>query len=194
MRTERVFVSLGEYGGLSSKGRGYISMEKKTKDFIFSFVLMILGLYVAVGGYLIYKRAALPPYNITQLNVSPGLLPVILGITLILCSALLCIRSLDRSDGLKDALRHKCADIKGWIDVAFHDKGYLFAIGGVAIMALYTFVLLKFLPFWISSILFLVGVMLYLRAGKFWKIALSSCGAVGLVVLLFQVCFQAVLP
>lgn len=169
-------------------------MEKKTKDFIFSFVLVILGLYVAIGGYMIYKRAALPPYNITQLSVSPGLLPVILGIALVFCSALLCARSLDRTNGLGDALRHKGADIKEWVDAAFHDKGYLFTIGGVAIMAVYTFVLLKFLPFWISSILFLVGVMLYLRAGKFWKIALSSCGAVGMVVLLFQVCFQAVLP
>ncbi len=169
-------------------------MEKKTKDFIFSFVLMLLGLYVAVGGYMIYRKAALPPYNITQFSVSPGLLSVILGIALVGCSALLCFRSLDRANGFGNALRHRIADIKEWIGPALHDKGYLYTIGGVAIMAAYTFILLTFLPFWIASILFLVGVMLYLHADKFWKIALSSCGAVGLVVLLFQVCFQAVLP
>lgn len=169
-------------------------MEKKTKDFIFSFVLMLLGGYVAVGGYLIYRRAALPPYNISQFRVSPGLLPVILGIALLLCSLLLCVRSLDRSQGVKAALHARIADIKDWLNPALHSKEYLFTIGGVVIMALYTFVLLAFLPFWIASIIFLISVMLYLKADKLWKIVLCSCVAVGLVVLLFQVCFQAVLP
>lgn len=65
---------------------------------------------------------------------------------------------------------------------------------GVLIMALYTFVLLSFLPFWLSSLIFMIILMLYLKAESPVKILVISGGAVALIVLLFQVLFRVPLP
>ncbi len=169
-------------------------MEKKTKDFIFSIVLCALSIYVMVEGVAIYRRVALPPYKITQFSLSPGFLPVILGGVLLLCSLLLFIQSIAGGQGFVGSIKARCIDIGKWFGPALHDKDMYYTIGGVLIMGIYTFVLMTFLPFWIASLLFLVGIMFYLHAQKWWKILLISAGAVGLIVLLFQVVFKAALP
>ena len=65
---------------------------------------------------------------------------------------------------------------------------------GVVLMALYTFVLLGMLPFWLATFLFMLLLMYFLEAGSIVKIVLISVLVTGLVILLFQVCFRVPLP
>jgi len=173
---------------------GLICMEKQTKDFIFSFILTALSIYVGIGGYAIYRKVARPPFNITVLSISPGFMPIILAVALFFCSILLFLQSLKGKDGKKAVLKARVADISRWMRSALHDKQMFRVVSGILIIACYTYILLHFFPYWLASLLFLVGVMLYLRAGKLWKILLISLGSVGLIFLLFQVCFNASLP
>ena len=59
-------------------------MESKTKEMVFSFALVITGIYVAIEGFRIYLRAASAPYFITTFSISPGFIPFIIGIALII--------------------------------------------------------------------------------------------------------------
>jgi hypothetical protein len=61
-------------------------------------------------------------------------------------------------------------------------------------MFIYSYFLVGWLPYWAASLIFLVALMLFLRAAKWWKVIIISLAAVGLIVLLFQVCFNAALP
>ncbi|MDY4610401.1 MAG: tripartite tricarboxylate transporter TctB family protein [Sphaerochaetaceae bacterium] len=169
-------------------------MENKTKDTVFSVLMMLLGGYVVFEGVRIVRKAALPPYNITTFSVSPGFLPVILGGALIVFSIILLIKTLI---GEKNAgavfVQHFKTFFTSFV-AAFRNPGVLRMIGGVAIMAVLTFILMGLVPFWIGGTLFMIALMFFLRATKWWKILLSSAVAMGLIVLLFQVCFKTTLP
>ena len=169
-------------------------MEKKTKELVFSFVLAILGIYVFVEGLLIYKRAASAPYFITEFSISPGFLPVILGAFLFIFSIIFAFGLLKGSDDIKgDLSKHvnkACKGIKEYIT----SQETLFTAGGVVIMAIYSFILMEILPFWIASIIFLLALFFYLRAAKWWMNIIVAMGAIALVVIVFQYCFNAALP
>lgn len=169
-------------------------MEKKTKDLVFSFVLAILGAYVFIEGLFIYKRAASAPYFITGFSISPGFLPTILGAALFLCSFILAFGSLKGGESIRKEFVSQMKAAGKYFKDNIANREYLFTFGGVVIMAIYTFLLMEILPFWAASIIFLLGLFFYLRAGKWWKIALVSVGAVALTVIVFQYCFNAALP
>lgn len=164
-------------------------MEKKCKDFVFSIVLTILGIYVTIEGYRIYAYAARPPYKIEQLSISPGFLPLILGVLLSVLSIVMMIGSL-KEGGIKTRI----SEFKAWVGPTAKDKNVHSMAIGIVIMAVYTYLLMGFLPFWASTFIFLAGLMFYLRAGKWWKILAVSVGSIVLVILLFEVCFNAALP
>jgi hypothetical protein len=66
--------------------------------------------------------------------------------------------------------------------------------GGMVIMGLYSFFGLGDIPFWIGGAVFLIVLMAFLRASRWWVILLASGVSVGLIVLLFQVAFKTSLP
>lgn len=169
-------------------------MENKTKDTVFSVMMMLLGGYVVVEGVKIVRKAALPPYNIKTFSVSPGFLPVILGVALIVFSIILLIKTLvgEKNAGVA-FVRHFKTFFASFV-AAFRNPGVLRMIGGVMLMAVLTFVLLGLVPFWIGGTLFMIAMMFFLRATKWWMILLTSSVAMGLTVLLFQVCFKTTLP
>lgn len=68
-------------------------MTRKLKDFVFSIILILLGSYVIIEGMNIYHKAAQKPYKVTQFTVSPGFLPVLLGIALTFTALILLISS-----------------------------------------------------------------------------------------------------
>ena len=68
-------------------------MTRKLKDFVFSIILILLGSYVIIEGMNIYHKAAQKPYKVTQFTVSPGFMPVLLGIALTITALLLLISS-----------------------------------------------------------------------------------------------------
>lgn len=164
-------------------------MDNKQKDFIISLALMALGVYATVGGVKIYLKAAKPPYNITALSISPGLLPIILGALLTILSILLFIKSLKDS-----SLGSRLSTLALWFKGVTKNHDILMMSGGMAIMAIYAFFIVGLLPYWAGSALFLIALMFFLRAARPHKIVAVSLIAVALVILLFQVGFNVSLP
>lgn len=164
-------------------------MEMKQKDFNISLVLVSLGLYTTIEGIRMYRKAARPPYNIEQFSISPGFLPTILGSLLLILSVSLFIKSM-RGCGF----RAQVLSLLSWSKQAIHDSDIRLMVIGMIIMGLYAFFLIGLLPYWLSSALFLIALMTFLRATKLWKIILISILAVGLVIVLFQVVFHVSLP
>lgn len=157
--------------------------ENKHYDFMGSCVMLILSVAVICGSLKLYIDAGEPMY------LSPALMPLILGIALLFCSILYMVGSL-KNGGIKA----RAAEIKEWAAMLVKDKTIHSMIVGVIIMAIYVFVLMSFLPFWISSLIFIIGLMFYLKATTPVRILLLSAAAVGGIVLLFQVLFRVPLP
>ncbi|MDR0441234.1 MAG: tripartite tricarboxylate transporter TctB family protein [Candidatus Accumulibacter sp.] len=169
-------------------------LQPRNKDFIFSVALIALGVYATYEGYAIYQRAAAPPFKIVAMSVSPGLFPIILGIALIVLSLLLLTKSLIAEDGEGAALGEQLSTLAAWFPTLFRNRDFINASAGLAMMAVYVFGLVKNLPYWAASLIFLLGVFFFLRIGQWWKIIVISLAAVGGVLLLFQVIFRAALP
>ncbi|MFA6688999.1 MAG: tripartite tricarboxylate transporter TctB family protein [Sphaerochaetaceae bacterium] len=169
-------------------------MENKTKDTVFSIIMMLLGGYVVIESVRMARKAASPPYNITTLSVSPAFLPVILGIALIVFSVILLIMSLVGEKHPAKAFAQHITTFSTRFVAALQTPGILKMIGGVAIMAVLTFLMMGRIPFWIGGTLFMFATMLFLRATKWWKSLLSSIIVMAAMVLLFQVAFGTTLP
>lgn len=173
---------------------GFKNMDRKTKDFVFSFVLAALGIYFSIEGFALYKKVAGPPYRIERFSLSPGFLPFVLGILLVFFSILLFVTTMkgEKSFGASFAGRWK--EFGKWFADASRNKEYYFTIGAVVIMFIYSYLLLSILPFWAASLIFLVAIFLYLKAGVWWKSIIVAVGAVVLTVVVFKYCFNAALP
>ncbi len=169
-------------------------MDNKTKDFIFSFFLTALGIYFSIEGFAIYRRAAAPPYKIERFSISPGFLPFILGLLLIFFSVLLFISTMKGEKNFKATFVERWKTTGRWYVAAAKNKDYLFTIGGIIIMLIYSYLLLNILPFWAASLIFLLAMYLYLRAGIWWKSIIVAAGVVALTVIVFKYCFNAALP
>lgn len=169
-------------------------MNSKAKDFIFSFVLFALGVFVVVSGFSIYQKAALIPYKVTEFTLSPGFMPVVLGFALVFCSIVLCLQSLKSEEGMGATAKKHFAEFKAWVKPAFTNEDTITMAIGIVIMFIYSYFLVGFLPYIVASAIFLIGMMFFLRAAKWWKIIVISLVAVGLIYLLFKVCFNAALP
>ena len=167
-------------------------MTKKLKDFVFSIILIILGSYVIIEGMNIYHKAAEKPYKITQFTVSPGFLPVLLGIALVITSIILLVSSF-KGEKVGEALANRKTEFVEWSKTAFSENFFRMAIG-CAMMFIYTFFLMELLPFWAASIIFLVAMFLFLKIGKPWQAVVLSLLVVGIIILLFKYGFGAALP
>ncbi|ABX40984.1 tripartite tricarboxylate transporter TctB family protein [Lachnoclostridium phytofermentans] len=155
----------------------------KQFDFLTSIILMAASIYVIVSGFGIYKKAGEPMY------VSPGLLPIILGFAMILCCIFLMISSLKGS-----SIKSRINELKEWFSANYKEHTIISMIVGTIIMGIYTFVLLSIFPFWLASIIFIAFLMIYLNAASLVKILLTSIGAVGGIILIFQIIFRIPLP
>ena len=170
-------------------------MESKTKEMVFSFALIIAGIYVMIEGIRIYLRAASAPYFITEFSVSPGLIPTILGAALIFFSILFLFTTLKREGhGKADVLKMQWSEFVSWVKANSKNMDIAFTIGAVIIMGIYTYVLMEILPFWAASIIFLAAIFCYLRSGKWWKNLIIAVLGVVAIVIIFQYCFNAALP
>jgi len=156
---------------------------KKLFDFMASCVMIVLGIYVFVAGVGINKDVGGVYYD------APGFLPVMLGIALTGCSLLLLVASL--KDG---GLGARMVELKAWGRGRLHSKDAAISLIGMGIMFVYSFVLFRLVPFWLSSFIFLVGIMAYLKATRLLKGLLISACTVAVIVVFFQVGFRVQLP
>lgn len=157
--------------------------EKKHLDFISSIVWIIFSVVVILGSIQMYQKAGEVIY------LSPSLMPLILGIALFGCSIVNLLESI-KEDGFKGQWK----EFTGWFQGTVKEQSTKAMLMGTLIMAFYVFVLMSFLPFWLSSIMFICSLMFYMKAAKPAKIALLAVASVGLIVLLFQVLFRVPLP
>lgn len=170
-------------------------MENKTKEMVFSFALVITGIYVAVEGFRIYLRAASAPYFITTFSVSPGFIPFIIGIALIIFSTLFLFQCLkEEGKSRAEVLKMRWSEFASWVKANSKNMDIAFTIGAVIIMGIYTYVLMELLPFWAASMIFLIALFCYLRADKWWKNLIVAVVGVIAIVIVFQYCFNAALP
>ncbi len=156
---------------------------KKLFDFMASVILIALGLFVLFSGMAISKDSGGVFYD------APGFLPIILGIALAGCSVLLLVSSL--KDG---GLGTRLAELREWGKAKLKSKDTVITLVGVLIMLVYSYFLFELVPFWISSFIFLVGIMAYLKATTLLKGILISAGTVAVIVVFFQVGFRVQLP
>lgn len=156
---------------------------KRLFDFMAACVMIALGIYVLIAGVGINRDVGGVYYD------APGFLPVLLGIALSACSLLLLIASL--KDG---GLRARMAEMKAWVHERLRSKDAAITLVGIAIMFVYSFVLFELVPFWLSSFIFLIGIMAYLKATRLLKGLLISACTVAVIVVFFQLGFRVQLP
>lgn len=157
--------------------------NKRMKDFLSSIVIFFVALFVIVESYKIYVKAGKLFY------LSPALIPMMLGVMLMILSLLLFATSL--KDG---GVAARNAEIKAFLKSVKEDPNSVRMLIGVVLMALYTFVLMEFLPFWLATFLFMLILMYFLEAGSLVKIMVISVVFTAVVIFLFQICFRVPLP
>lgn len=154
-------------------------------DFFSSIVLLLASAFVLHQGFLIHADARV------LLAVSPALLPLFLGGCLLCCSIILLVRTL-RGQTVRLLTCAVGEYVKHWFQSKETDS--LRILGGIAILGCYIFIFIPFFEFWLSSSIFLISLMLFLRAASLVKIGLLTVGAVGGIILLFQTIFKVSLP
>ena len=157
--------------------------DMKHLDFITSLVIMGVAIFTAIEAHSYFVRSR------THFYASPGFMPTIIAVALFLLGIYLLYQSLDKSSVKECVSRLLEAIPRGIKSARFKNT-----IVGLAFFAVYIYVLLRFLPFWLASILVLFGCFVYLKAAKLVKSAvIAVLSAVGIVVL-FQVIFRVPMP
>ena len=126
---------------------------------------------------------------------STGFMPTIIAGALIIMAITLFVNSIKGS-----SISERCRQLGAAVPATLHSKVFWRAVIGLAIFAVYIFVLLGRLPFWLASFLVLLAILLYLNfEGKFQlkpvlKLILIAALSIGGIVLLFQVAFSVPMP
>lgn len=152
-------------------------------NFISSIVITLLSVGILAGCVHIYFEASVP------LHVSPALMPGLLGAVLLLASLLMMRQSI-RGDGL----RIRLVEAKASFGDLIREPSTRTTVIGIGLMAIYTFGLLRWLPFWAASLIFTVVMLAFLRAARWWMVLIISGSLIGAIVLLFSVIFRVPLP
>ena len=159
------------------------SKNMKHLDFITSLVIMGVSVFVAVEAYGYYVRSR------KEFYASPGFMPIIIAVALFLLAIYLMYQSLDKSS-LKENLGRLREAIPGGLkSIQFKNT-----LVGLIIFGIYIYVLLRFLPFWLASIIVLFACFVYLKAAKIFKSAVISIISAAGIVLLFQIVFRVPMP
>jgi hypothetical protein len=157
--------------------------DMKHLDFATSLVIMGVSVYTFYQSYGFYTRSRKAFY------ASPGFMPAIIAGALFLLGIYLLYQSLNKS-----SLKELFGRLGEAIPRGLKSARFKNTIIGLAIFGLYIFVLLRYLPFWLASVILLFGCFIYLKAAKIIKSAvIAILSAVG-IVLLFQVIFRVPMP
>ena len=159
-------------------------MDKQTHfDFVTSIVLMLLSVSLIVGSYRMGVEVGGDMY------ASPGMLPMVLAVLLLLTSILLLKRSVQANGIAKNM-----SEFVSWFDRFRQSRTCREFLAGGLMLALYTFVLAPRLPFWLSTSIFLLVVMGILKATSILKSIVITGVVVGSVYGVFQMIFHVPLP
>lgn len=155
----------------------------KHLDFITALVLMAVCIVVSIVAYGYYIDSKKAFY------ASPGFMPILIAGMLFLMSLSLLLQSLKGSSVRKNFRRVVEAIPRGLKSARF--KNSIIALG---LFAIYIYGMLRFIPFWLSSLILLFVSFVYLKASKLVLCAVIAILSVGGIVLLFQVAFHVPMP
>ncbi|MCR8633425.1 tripartite tricarboxylate transporter TctB family protein [Paenibacillus radicis (ex Xue et al. 2023)] len=161
-----------------------IRVEKiRHLDFASSICLFLLSLFIVWESNNIRVNAGGPIYS------SPGLLPLFIGSMLMLCSILLFFKTL-KHVGISGNIRA----LGAWFPQFIKNKDVLNMLAGIAIIGIFTFILIPRFPFMLSSFIFLVFLMKIMEAGSYRKIILTAASVSIFIYVLFEIGFNVTLP
>jgi hypothetical protein len=179
-------------------------VDTKSRDSAFGVVLFGIGVFVTAESLRMIHVATLPPFQITDLIVTPGLLPCILGLFLAFFSLLLLIETVKGAGSPGKALAENLKTAWRGILAAFGDPDFRIMLAGVAWMFVYIFFILGEIPFWLGASGFLLILFVFLRftgrgmgfpaVREIGTLALVTAGSVILIMALFQGVFKTTLP
>lgn len=156
-----------------------------TGSFFSSVVLLLVTVFVLQQSADMYADAGVP------LNVSPALMPLFLGCSLLICAVILLRRTL-RGQKIADLFAAIGNEIKRWFESDQSD--WKRVLGGIFLLGAYSFFLIPIFEFWLSTSIFMISIFLFLRAASLWEIGVITAGTVGGIILLFQQIFKVNLP
>lgn len=157
--------------------------NKKYVDFISSVVTGLLSIYVIIDSIRMYLDAG------EKMYYSPAFFPLMLGVGLFICAGILMNRSL-KGIGISDTLTQvKTSAVK-----VVRSDTVKKSLVGLCIMGIYVFILLPVLGFVISTLIFIITMMMFMKVGSLVKIVLIAILIVGAVYVTFQMAFGVLLP
>lgn len=128
-----------------------------------------------------------------EFYASPGFMPTIIAAFLLVMAAILFSNSLKGS-----CVSERLSQLGAALPRTLHSRTFWRAVVGLAIFAVYIFVLLGRLPFWLASLIVLLAILFYLNRPKGMKsivtLALIGVLSVAGIILLFQVAFSVPMP
>jgi hypothetical protein len=157
--------------------------EMKHLDFITSIVLMILSVATLPVSYGYFQKSRKAFY------ASPGFMPIIIAAALFLLGLSLMLQSLKDSSVKENLRRLIDAAPRGFRSLRFRNS-----VIGLGFFGVYIYILLRFLPFWLASLILLFVCFIFLKASGFVKCVIISGLSVGGIVLIFQIVFRVPMP
>lgn len=157
--------------------------KKGAGDFAVSIVLIAFSIWamITARGYRSYFG--------DEFYIQPGFTPTVICAAILGMSIILLIKSLRGS-----SLKERCVQIKDGVVNGVKSKEFWNIVAAIVLFALYIFVLLKYLPFWLATGIIIAAILFYLRAVKWWKILIIAAGSTALIILIFKVIFGTLLP
>ncbi|MFA5026962.1 MAG: tripartite tricarboxylate transporter TctB family protein [Candidatus Methylomirabilota bacterium] len=152
-------------------------MAKADSDFVAACFILALGAFS-------FRVAALM-ISPSELAESPGVFPGLMSIILVILGAVLLARSIRRGGGIRLAQAAKSTT------TFFSSEDNRSLIPGIVFPAIYVFLAIPSLGFYISSALFM-GVMFYLYVQRWrrWVLFPVSIGITVMLYLVFTIFFQ----
>ena len=142
-----------------------VSMD--LKDMISSIVIALFGLFVLISG--VHMSLTSQQMSDTAWYGTPGILPIVIGVVLTGLSTIMFVSAYRKGERINK-------EVLGKAIVYIKSKKFLrlaFAIGALAI---YIFVLFRWLPFLLATFVYLAGNMIFFRENNYpiWKLLLIS--------------------
>ena len=157
--------------------------DMKHLDFITSLVIMAVAICTFVISYGYYVKSRVAFY------ASPGFMPTIIAGALFLFGLYLMVQSLNKS-----SFRELAGRLFGALPIGLRSVRFMNTMAGLVFFALYIYLLLHFLPFWLASIILLFVCFMYLKAAKPVRSAVIAILNAAGIVLLFQIIFRVPMP
>lgn len=152
-------------------------------DFLASLVLMAISAFIMIESLHIFGDVNEAFY------VSPGLLPLFLGLMLMLCAVILFIRCFrtERWSVIR-------TNLVEWLVTFRKSQSTHNMMLGIVLMAVYVFVLIPVINFWIASFIFLFLFMFLFASVSIVTNIIIGLATPAFVYVLFQLIFQVPLP